>query len=107
MSAFTDSVGQIREIARSVSDQSRQQALGIDQVRRAIVEMEKVTQVTAASAEESAAATEELNAQASSTLDHVRALEGVVGAHAAAVQLGTRRRDRRAAPETSDHSIAA
>ena len=47
-----------------VSDASRQQAQGIDQVSQAIAQMEKVTQTTAATAEESAAASEELSAQA-------------------------------------------
>jgi methyl-accepting chemotaxis protein len=42
--------------------------------------MEKVTQSTAATAEESAAATEELNAQAKTTLELVRQLEQLVGA---------------------------
>jgi methyl-accepting chemotaxis protein len=107
MSAFTESVGQVGTIARSVSDQSRQQALGIDQVRRAIVEMEQVTQATAASAEQSAAATEELNAQANSTLDHVRALERVVGAGAARVGGQAGRRVPVAAREAHDQAIAA
>jgi len=41
--------------------------------------MEKVTQTTAATAEESAAASEELNAQAEASLGVVRQLEQLVG----------------------------
>ncbi|MBI5382048.1 MAG: MCP four helix bundle domain-containing protein [Opitutae bacterium] len=47
-----------------MSAASREQAQGISQVNTAIVEMDKVTQSNAASAEESASAAEELNAQA-------------------------------------------
>ena len=42
--------------------------------------MEKVTQATAATAEESAAASEELNAQAEGTIAVVHQLEALVGA---------------------------
>ena len=55
---------QVKGLVDEVSVASRQQAQGIDQVSQAIAQMEKVTQTTAATAEESAAASEELNAQA-------------------------------------------
>jgi methyl-accepting chemotaxis protein len=45
--------------------------------------MEKVTQTTAATAEESAAASEELNAQAEASMHSVRTLEEMVGGAAA------------------------
>ncbi len=80
VTSFTESVEKVRGIAGSVSEQSRQQAQGLDHVRRAIGEMEKVTQSTAATAEESAAATEELNAQARTTLELVQQLDQLVGA---------------------------
>jgi methyl-accepting chemotaxis protein/methyl-accepting chemotaxis protein-1 (serine sensor receptor) len=83
VSTFTESVARVRGIAVNVSDQSLQQSQGLDQVRQAVRDMEKVTQSNAASAEESAAATEELNAQAASTLDLVDQLEQVVGVDAA------------------------
>ena len=47
-----------------ISQAARQQTTGVEQVAQAIVQMEKVTQTTAATAEESAAASEELSAQA-------------------------------------------
>ena len=56
---------------------------GIDQVAQAIAQMEKVTQTTAATAEESAAASEELNAQAETAMAVVRRLEKLVGGHLA------------------------
>jgi hypothetical protein len=83
VAAFTESVARVRGIAAHVSDQSLQQAHGLDQVRQAVRDMERVTQSNAASAEESAAATEELSAQAATTLDLVDRLERVVGASAA------------------------
>ena len=50
-----------------------------------MAQMEKVTQTTAATAEESAAASEELNAQAETSMAAVRRLEDIVGSvHAAA-----------------------
>mgnify|MGYP003350433310 CR=1 FL=1 len=42
--------------------------IALDQIGKAVSEMERVTQTNAANAEESAAAAEELNAQAESTL---------------------------------------
>jgi len=63
-------LGQILGAALKVSDivaemtaASREQAQGIDQVRRAVGEMDKVTQQNAASAEESSSAAEELSRQ--------------------------------------------
>ena len=55
-----------------------QQTQGIDQVSQAIARMERVTQTTAATAEESAAASEELNAQAERSMSVVRQLEAMV-----------------------------
>ena len=43
---------------------SREQAQGIEQINKAVIEMDKVTQQSAANAEESASASEEMNAQA-------------------------------------------
>jgi methyl-accepting chemotaxis protein len=59
---------------------SQEQSKGIDQISRTIHEMEKVTQSTAANAEESAAAAEQLTAQSQSVMeivDHLNALVGV------------------------------
>jgi len=53
-------VGLIKEIA----DASREQAVGIEQISKALNEMDRVVQKNAASAEESASAAEEMNGQA-------------------------------------------
>ncbi len=55
---------QVDELATQVAQASREQSTGIRQVNDAITQMDQVTQSNAASAEESAGAAEELNAQA-------------------------------------------
>jgi methyl-accepting chemotaxis protein len=77
--AITSSVSQVKGLVDEVSVASRQQAQGIDQVTQAIAQMEKVTQGTAATAEESAASSEELSAQAEAALALVATLESMVG----------------------------
>ena len=52
----TAGVGKVRTLIDEVSDASRQQSDGIGQVTEAVHQMERVTQTTAARAEESAAA---------------------------------------------------
>jgi methyl-accepting chemotaxis protein len=76
---ITDSVTRMRGIVEEVREASRQQSQGIDQVSQAIAQMEKVTQSTAATAEEGAAASEELYAQAEASMMVVRRLETLVG----------------------------
>ncbi len=94
IAGITDSVVRVRGLVTEVSEASHQQAQGIDQVSQSVAQMEKVTQTTAANAEESAAASEELNAQAGKTMTEVARLERmVVGASAA----HTRSVDRRSA----------
>jgi methyl-accepting chemotaxis protein len=55
---------QVDELAAEVANASREQTQGITQINTAVAEMDKVTQSNAANAEESAAAAEQLNAQA-------------------------------------------
>jgi methyl-accepting chemotaxis protein/methyl-accepting chemotaxis protein-1 (serine sensor receptor) len=88
---FTTSVVEVRRLSEQVSTASDQQSQGIAQVTTSIGEMEKVTQSTAATAEESAAASEELNAQAETSLGIVRQLDTMVGGGARA---GAARRAR-------------
>ena len=76
---ITHSVSRMRGIVDEVHEASRQQAQGIDQVSQALGQMEKVTQSTAATAEEGAAASEELYAQAEASMMIVRRLEQLVG----------------------------
>ena len=71
----------MKGLVEEVSVASREQAQGFDQVSTAISQMEKVTQTMAGNAEESAAASEELSAQAESAMATIRHLEAIVGAH--------------------------
>jgi methyl-accepting chemotaxis protein/methyl-accepting chemotaxis protein-1 (serine sensor receptor) len=80
---FSSSVSEVRSLSESVSTASDQQKLGIEQVGQAVAQMEQVTQTTAGTAEESAAASEELNAQAEASLAVVRKLAAMVGGGAA------------------------
>jgi methyl-accepting chemotaxis protein len=54
----------INEIVKEISTASQEQTQGVIQISKAVSQMEQVTQSIASNAEESAAASEELNAQA-------------------------------------------
>jgi methyl-accepting chemotaxis protein len=72
-------VRQVDELVAEVAGASREQTQGITQINTAVGQMDKVTQSNAANAEESAAAAEELNAQAISMKDSVAELLQLVG----------------------------
>jgi methyl-accepting chemotaxis protein len=59
-----ESAGKVGGLVAEISTASNEQAEGIEQVNKAVAEMDKVTQMNAANAEQAAAASEELNAQA-------------------------------------------
>ena len=75
---MTDSVARAQALVTEVSEASRQQAQGFDQIAQAIGQMEKVTQQSAAVAEESAAAAAELTSEADATMGVVEELEVMV-----------------------------
>ena len=72
-------VRQVDELVSEVAGASREQTEGITQINAAVGQMDKVTQSNAATAEESAAAAEELNAQASVMKESVTELLHLVG----------------------------
>jgi len=81
--AFTEVTGSTEKVGNLVSEisaASNEQALGIDQVNKAVAEMDKVTQQTAANAEESASASEELSAQAEQMKQISSELADIIGA---------------------------
>jgi methyl-accepting chemotaxis protein len=104
--AITESATQVKTLVDEVNMGSQEQARGIDQISKAIAQMDQVTQGTAASAEESASASEELSAQA-------QALNHIVGELGALVGGGGEsrvvRRDsaRALASPAMGHSLAA
>lgn len=73
------SAAKVGELVGEISAASSEQSQGIDQINRAVSEMDKVTQQNAANAEESAAASEEMNAQAEAMKDMVGSLVAMVG----------------------------
>jgi methyl-accepting chemotaxis protein/methyl-accepting chemotaxis protein-1 (serine sensor receptor) len=76
--ALTSNVASIKSLVDEVNAASKHQSSGIGQVTQAIVQMERVTQTTAATAEQSAAACQQLNAQADITMSVVRRLEELI-----------------------------
>ncbi len=83
--AFTEVAGgtiKVGELVSEIAAASNEQAQGIEQVNKAVVEMDKVVQQNAANAEESASASEVMNAQAmkmkSSVLRLVSLIRGTV-----------------------------
>jgi methyl-accepting chemotaxis protein len=72
-------IRQVDELASEVATASREQTQGITQITTAVDQMDRVTQANAASAEESAAAAEELNAQAALVKQAVGELARLIG----------------------------
>jgi hypothetical protein len=73
---------QVDELVAGIATASGEQSQGIDQVNIAVNQMDKVTQINAATAEESASASEELSAQAATMREIVLALQKLVtGSH--------------------------
>ena len=85
----------VAELVGEIAAASSEQAQGIDQVNTAVSQMDKVTQTNAANAEESASASEELNAQAESMLEVVGDLMTLVGGAAAASQMQSMHQNQR------------
>jgi methyl-accepting chemotaxis protein len=75
----TEEAAKVKMLVDAVSLGSREQARGVEQVSKAITQIEQVTQTTAANAEEGAAAAEELNAQSAALKDVVSNLAAMVG----------------------------
>jgi len=79
MRANIEVAGKVKVLVDEVSLGSQEQTRGIEQVGKAIVQMEQVTQRTAANAEESASAAEELTAQSEALKGVVARLTAMVG----------------------------
>ena len=68
---LAESSAKVGDLVAEISEASKEQSNGIEQVNLAITEMDKVVQQNAANAEESASASEEMNAQAEQLRDYV------------------------------------
>ena len=82
----------VADLVVEIAAASAEQALGIEQVNKNIAEMDRVAQQNAANAEESASASEELDAHAGQMREMVLELETLVGGAAAKVSSSGRRR---------------
>jgi methyl-accepting chemotaxis protein len=93
LSLIVENARKVDSLAEEVATAAREQSQGIDQVNVAITQIDKVTQTTAASAEESASAAAELSGQAEALKAAVRELsaliEGRTHHDAASFQTGT------------------
>jgi len=78
--AITEGANKVKTLVDEVDASSKEQAQGIEQISKAVAQMDEVTQRTAANAEESASASEELNAQSQALMAVVEQLQGLVGA---------------------------
>jgi methyl-accepting chemotaxis protein len=76
---INEAAGQVAALIDEIATASAEQAQGIEQINKAVNQMDKVTQTNAANAEESAAASEELSAQAEQLKSCVRELAGIIG----------------------------
>jgi methyl-accepting chemotaxis protein len=81
---ISGSATKVNALVSEISAASKEQSQGIGQVNKAVSEMDKVTQTTAANAEESASAAEELSSQAEQMRAMVTELLALVGAAATA-----------------------
>jgi methyl-accepting chemotaxis protein len=70
--------GKIGQLVDEIAAASQEQAQGIGQIGKAVAEMDKVVQQTAANAEESASASEEMNAQAVQMKNYVATLVQII-----------------------------
>lgn len=78
-SRVAEDVAKVANLVGEISAASNEQSQGIGQINQTITEMDKVTQQNAANAEESASASEEMNAQAlqmKQIVDHLMVLVG-------------------------------
>jgi methyl-accepting chemotaxis protein len=96
MQAVTEATAKVKTLVDEVNLGGQEQARGLEQIGKAVHQMEHVTQTTAANAEESAAAAEELTAQSEAVKDVVERLTAIVGGGGSANSGGRRSHRRRA-----------
>jgi methyl-accepting chemotaxis protein len=98
---------QVDDLVGEIATASAEQTRGIEQVNGAVSQMDKVTQGNAASAEETAAASEQLKAQALTLLDAVQELNALAGGTAPSAHAVTApRAPQSSAPRAKKHPAA-
>ena len=103
--SITESSNAVKTLVDEVNVGSQEQARGIEQIAKAVTQMEQVTQKTAASAEEGASASEQLSAQAQTMHAVVAELQQMVGGGGGAALHTTMRRP--SAVRTGSVAVAA
>jgi len=78
--AMTENATKVKSLVDEVNMGSQEQARGMEQIARAVMQMEQVTQRTAASAEESASAGTDLSSHANALRALVHEMRDMVGA---------------------------
>ncbi len=78
LNSILEKARQVDPLVGEIATASQEQRQGVEQINLAISQMDKVTQSNAANAEETASASEELNAQAEMLLESVLSLNEVV-----------------------------
>lgn len=81
LSEITVQAKKVNELMDEIAAASQEQTQGIGQINKAVSQMEKVTQMSASSAEECAASSEELSAQAMNLREIVQQLVKLVNGH--------------------------
>jgi len=83
-SRVVQSAGKVADLLAEIAAASREQSQGVDQINKAVGDMDKVTQQNAAHAEETSAAAVELSSQASHMQEMVGRLLDLIGGNKAA-----------------------
>ena len=100
-----ESAAKVAELVSEIAHASKEQSEGLLQVNQALSDMDRVIQQNAANAEESAAASEELTAQAATVADYVLGLAAVVGGQNSKSE--SRHQRQKALPDYSSQKKAA
>ena len=99
-------VRQVDELIADVANASREQSQGAEQVNTAVSQMDKVTQSSAASAEECASAAEELSAQSASLKEAVEGLRSLIeGRNKMTVDAAHRATNNESQPNPERHTV--
>ncbi len=77
-SRVSTGTGKVSVLINEISSATKEQTEGVGQINKALQEMDTVVQSNAATAEESASASEELFAESSTLLGHVRELQTLI-----------------------------
>ena len=93
-SEVAQSSDKMSKLVADIAAASREQALGIEQINRAMTDMDRVTQQVASGAEQTASAAEELKSQSGRVSGFVQDLGNLVGAAAGGVKKRKRKKKK-------------